>query len=53
MELTRNGVKGKKKLGEILLERGLITRAQLDQALRAHLFFGGHLGTSLIESRQR
>ena len=38
------------KLGEILIERGVLTRTQLDLALKAQLIFGGHLGTSLIET---
>jgi len=38
-----------KKLGEILIEEGLIDKAQLDRALKAQLIFGGHVGTSLIE----
>ena len=37
------------KLGELLIERGVITGDQLEMALTAQLFFGGHLGTSLIE----
>lgn len=39
----------KRKLGEILLERGLIEPAQLKKALDAQLIFGGKLGTNLIE----
>jgi hypothetical protein len=38
-----------KKLGEILVEEGKLTEAQLQKALKAQLIFGGHLGTSLIE----
>lgn len=38
-----------KKLGEILIDEGKITEAQLQKALKAQLIFGGHLGTSLIE----
>lgn len=38
-----------KKLGEILIEDGKLTEAQLQKALKAQLIFGGHLGTSLIE----
>ncbi len=38
-----------KKLGEILIDQGKITEAQLQKALKAQLIFGGHLGTSLIE----
>ncbi|HXV75628.1 MAG TPA: hypothetical protein VD788_04855 [Candidatus Polarisedimenticolaceae bacterium] len=38
-----------RRIGELLLDKGLITAVQLDQALRSQLFFGGHLGTCLIE----
>jgi hypothetical protein len=38
-----------KRIGERLLDRGLITRGQLDKALKAQLIMGGHLGTTLIE----
>jgi hypothetical protein len=38
-----------KKIGEVLIERGQITRSQLGMALRAQLMYGGHLGTCLIE----
>jgi len=38
-----------KRIGESLLEKGLITRQQLADALKYQLIFGGHLGTCLIE----
>jgi len=38
-----------KKIGEFLLEKGLITQAQLDTALKNQLILGGHLGTCLLE----
>ncbi len=38
-----------KKLGEILVESGIITRAQLDAALRRQSQTGGRLGTNLVE----
>ncbi len=38
-----------KKLGEILIERGVISAGQLDKALRNQLMLGGHLGTCLLE----
>lgn len=38
-----------KKIGERLIEKRLLTPAQLDKALKAQLIFGGHVGTSLIE----
>ena len=38
-----------KKIGELLIERGTITAAQLKQTLTAQLIHGGHLGTCLIE----
>ena len=37
------------KLGEMLIEAGLLTRAQLDAALKNQVIFGGKLGTNLIE----
>ena len=37
------------KLGEVLVRKGLITRAQLKEALDAQLIYGGHLGTCLME----
>jgi hypothetical protein len=37
------------KLGEFFVKKGVITQAQLEEALKAHLIFGGHLGTCLIE----
>jgi hypothetical protein len=38
-----------KKIGELLMERGLLTKAQLQTALRTQEFFGGHLGSIFIE----
>ena len=38
------------KLGETLVKKGLLTKAQLEVALKSHLIFGGHLGTNLIET---
>lgn len=37
------------RLGEFLIQKGVINKAQLEQALRAQLIFGGHLGTCLME----
>ncbi|MFP2963477.1 hypothetical protein ACLEPN_38485, partial [Myxococcus sp. 1LA] len=37
------------KLGAILVRKGLITQAQLDEALRAQLIYGGRLGSNLVE----
>jgi len=37
------------KIGEILIQRGLITKVQLKEALDAQLIFGGNLGTCLME----
>lgn len=37
------------KLGEILVEQGIISEIQLRKALNAQLVYGGHLGTCLIE----
>lgn len=38
-----------KKLGEVLVERSMIQRSQLDRALQVQLISGGHLGTCLVE----
>lgn len=38
-----------KKLGELLVERGVISLAQLDEALQSQVAFGGKLGTNLVE----
>jgi type II secretion system (T2SS) protein E len=37
------------KLGTLLMRDGVITRAQLEAALRAQVLFGGKLGTNLVE----
>jgi hypothetical protein len=37
------------KLGEICMQKGIITKSQLGEALHAQLIYGGHLGTCLIE----
>ncbi|RNC68150.1 MAG: general secretion pathway protein GspE [Desulfuromonadales bacterium] len=37
------------KLGEMLVKAGMITPAQLDEALKSQVIFGGRLGTNLIE----
>ncbi len=39
-----------KKLGELLLSKGLVARAELNQALMAQPVHGGRLGTILIQS---
>lgn len=39
------------KLGEALLKEGLITREQLDLALKRQVVFGGRIGTNLVELR--
>lgn len=39
-----------KKLGQLLLERGWITRGVLDRALAAQSALGGRLGTCLLDS---
>jgi hypothetical protein len=36
-------------LGEILVQEGKITTAQLDEALKSQVIFGGRLGTNLVE----
>lgn len=37
------------KLGELLVESGKITQAELDETLKSQVIFGGKLGTNLIE----
>jgi hypothetical protein len=39
-----------KKLGQLLLERGWVTRGVLDRALAAQAALGGRLGTCLLDS---
>ena len=38
-----------KKLGQILIDRGVITTENLECALRNQLMLGGHIGTCLLE----
>ncbi|HEY6871573.1 MAG TPA: hypothetical protein VI298_02475 [Geobacteraceae bacterium] len=37
------------KIGELLVKEGVITRKQLDEALKSQVIFGGRLGTNLVE----
>lgn len=37
------------KIGELLVQNGLITEEQLEEALKAQLVFGGRIGTNLVE----
>lgn len=37
------------KLGDLLLQQGVITQAALEEALKYQVIFGGKLGTNLIE----
>jgi hypothetical protein len=37
------------KLGDLLLQQGVITPAELEEALKYQAIFGGKLGTNLIE----
>jgi hypothetical protein len=39
------------KLGEALIKEALITRQQLDQALKRQVQFGGRIGTNVVELR--
>jgi MshEN domain len=39
----------RKKLGDLLLKEGVISNAQLEEALKCQVIFGGKLGTNLIE----
>ncbi len=43
------GVAMKLKIGDHLVQNGLITEQQLDEALEAQTVFGGRLGTNLVE----
>ena len=53
MENSSNQLKNKppekQKIGEILVESGLINTSQLKQVLRRQTQVGGHLGSILIE----
>jgi len=37
------------KIGELLVSEGLLTRKQLEEALKCQVIFGGRLGTNLVE----
>ena len=37
------------RIGELLIQAGLITASQLQSALTAQRIFGGRLGTNLVE----
>ena len=37
------------RLGELLIQKRLLTQAQLEQALKAQMIYGGRLGTNLVE----
>jgi hypothetical protein len=37
------------RIGELLVHAGLVTQAQVDEALRSQVVWGGRLGTNLIE----
>jgi hypothetical protein len=37
------------RLGELLIKKNMLTKAQLEEALQAQVIFGGKLGTVLIE----
>jgi hypothetical protein len=37
------------KIGELLVQNGLITEEELEKALKAQLVFGGRIGTNLVE----
>jgi hypothetical protein len=42
--------KAKDRLGDILIRKGLISKAELDQAVQCQVLFGGRLGTNILES---
>ena len=37
------------RLGELLVQAGLLSRQQIEQALRGQVMWGGRLGTNLVE----
>ncbi len=37
------------KIGEVLIQEGLITQAELEEALKSQVIYGGKLGTNLVE----
>jgi len=39
----------KLRIGELLVKAGILSRAQLEEALNAQLIYGGKLGTNLVE----
>ncbi len=41
--------KSKERLGDLLVNKGVITPEQLDQAVQCQVLFGGRLGTNLLE----
>jgi hypothetical protein len=47
--VVRLGGAMSKKLGELLIERGVLTDHQLEEALLNQLLIGGHLGTAVLE----
>lgn len=44
-----NGTSRELKLGQLLIEEGLITQGQLEEALRNQVIYGVRLGSSLVE----
>jgi len=38
-----------KRLGEILIENGIVTKKQLEEAVESQVIFGGKIGTNLVE----
>jgi len=38
-----------KRLGEILVENGIVTKKQLEEAVESQVIFGGKIGTNLVE----
>lgn len=46
---NRGYMSGKKRLGEMLIEKGLINEEQLEEAIKKQKQWGGRLGTNLVK----
>lgn len=47
--MRKGGVVSIMLLGELLILDGVVTRAQIEEALEAQVLHGGHIGTNLVE----
>ena len=48
-QLDSRSMAKKLRIGEMLVEAGILSRQQLEEALNAQLIYGGKLGTNLVE----